>query len=154
MTGDRLDPGPHQMVRLNLASTHTAALVYASVGWPVFPVAGIVSDVCGCWLRSPCTHPGNHPLLRNGLHGATVAPRLIDRWCQLWPWAGVAIATGARSALVVIDVDPGHGGERSLAELEQRGVRVPGTLTVRTGAAADTCSFAKGDGSSRTAPGG
>ena len=133
MTGDGLDAAAQHLVRLNLASTHTAALVYANEGWPVFPVAGIVAGSCGCRLLAACTHPAKHPLLRNGLHGATIDPQLIDRWWQRWPWAGVAIATGARSALVVIDVDPRHGGEHSLADLQERGVNLPDTLTVRTG---------------------
>jgi len=46
-------------------------------------------------------------------------------WFRQWPEAGVAVVTGAISGLIVVDVDPGHGGDESLEKLE----REHGTLT-------------------------
>lgn len=43
------------------------------------------------------------------------------------------MATGARSGLVVIDVDPARGGEESLARLQSLMGSLPRTLTARTG---------------------
>jgi hypothetical protein len=40
----------------------------------------------------------------------------INEWYQLWPSANVGIVTGAISGLVVLDIDPRHGGEQSLAQ--------------------------------------
>ena len=129
-------PAPHAprgLERLNAGSTHTAALVYAGRGWPVFPLAGIVSGHCGCMLGTGCAHPGKHPLLRGGLHGATTDPQMIDRWWRRWPWATLGLLTGPRSGLVVVDIDPRHGGQASLDVLRAQGLVLPPTLTVQTG---------------------
>jgi hypothetical protein len=60
-------------------------------------------------------------------------PETIARWWRRWPTANVAVRTGAASGLVVLDIDPDHGGSRSLTELQRlRGV-LPPSLAVRTG---------------------
>ena len=126
------------LVQLNHASPYQAALAYAERGWQVFPVAGIVSGHCGCRAGSMCDHPGKHPLNRNGLRAATTDNMQIARWWQTWPWAGVAIRTGAPSGLVVVDIDPTHGGLLSLDELSRSGAvttRTLETLAVRSGGA-------------------
>ncbi len=48
----------------------------------------------------------------------------------MWPEANVGVATG--DGLVVLDVDPRHGGDRSLIELEEGHGDVV-TLAARTG---------------------
>ena len=126
------------LVDLNIASPYQAALAYAARGWPVFPVAGIVGDHCGCRAGPMCEHPAKHPLNRHGLNAATTDPAQVARWWHTWPWAGVAIRTGAPSGLVVVDIDPAHGGIRTLDDLARAG-RLPtptlDTLGVRTGGA-------------------
>lgn len=126
------------LVDLNSASPYQAALAYAARGWPVFPVAGIVGGHCGCRAGPMCDHPGKHPLNRHGLNAATTNPAEVARWWHHWPWAGVAIRTGGPSGLVVVDIDPGHGGLRTLDDLARAG-RLPtptlDTLGVRTGGA-------------------
>jgi hypothetical protein len=57
----------------------------------------------------------------------------LARWFQRWPDAGIAIVTGQVSNLVVLDIDPGHGGEVSVKALEAKFGPLPATLTVRTG---------------------
>src|SRR3546814_8370338 len=58
---------------------------------------------------------------------------LIRRWWSSWPAANVAIRTGQASGLVVLDVDPDHGGEETLAQvIEQHGPLPPGR-TIQTG---------------------
>lgn len=104
------------LVQLNHASPYQAAMAYAERGWQVFPVAGIVSRHCGCRDGAMCDHPGKHPLNRNGLRAATTDGTQIADWWRAWPWAGVAIRTGAPSGLVVLDIDPAHGGLLSLDE--------------------------------------
>jgi hypothetical protein len=68
-----------------------------------------------------------------GLHAASTDPATICGWWQRWPVANVAIRTGAVSGLVVIDIDPPHGGDHSLASLGARHGPLPTALTVRTG---------------------
>jgi hypothetical protein len=79
-----------------------AALAYASMGWPVFPVA-----------------PGGKVPAIKGGHGcndATTDPATISEWWRRLPAANVGLACGP-AGLVVVDVDPRHGGDESLAAL-------------------------------------
>lgn len=126
------------LVDLNSTSPYQAALAYAARGWPVFPVAGTVNSHCGCRAGPMCDHPAKHPLNRHGLNAATTDPAQVARWWHTWPWAGVAIRTGAPSGLVVVDIDPAHGGLQTLDDLARTGrlpTRTLDTLGVRTGGA-------------------
>ena len=57
----------------------------------------------------------------------------INDWYQQWPDANVGIVTGVISGLVVLDIDPRHGGKQSLAQWEQAHDPLPLTLEARTG---------------------
>jgi hypothetical protein len=58
---------------------------------------------------------------------------MIRRWWARWPRSNVAIRTGAQSGLVVVDIDPAHGGEKSVAELERVHGALPLGRAIRTG---------------------
>lgn len=107
-----------------------AALDYAARGWRVLPLhTPQRGGRCSC-LSDGCTSPGKHPRTMRGVHDATTDEATIRRWWARWPAANVGIATGG--GLVVLDVDPRHGGDASLAELEEAHDWVR-TLTARTG---------------------
>lgn len=55
---------------------------------------------------------------------------LVFEWWQRWPAAGAAVLTG-RSRLLVVDVDPRHGGHHTLARLVAHRP-LPATRVVRT----------------------
>ena len=57
----------------------------------------------------------------------------VAAWYKRWPDAGVAVVTGEVSNLVVLDIDPGHGGTDSLRELTSQFGSLPATLAARTG---------------------
>jgi len=57
----------------------------------------------------------------------------LGTWFRRWPDANIGIITGQISNLVVLDIDPRHGGDESLDRLALRSGRLPPTLTVRTG---------------------
>jgi putative DNA primase/helicase len=96
------------------------------MGWQVFPLHSLRDGICTCG-NSACASPGKHPRTAHGLKDATTDPEQIRAWWEQWPDANIGIATGAESDLVVIDVDPRHGGTlEALGEL-------PPTLTVHTG---------------------
>ena len=57
----------------------------------------------------------------------------IRRWGRRWPDANVGVVTGAVSGLVVLDVDPRHGGGDSLAVLEGIHGVIPHTVESLTG---------------------
>src|SRR5438094_545431 len=67
------------------------------------------------------------------LKAATTDEQRIRRWWARWPHANVAIRTGVCSGLIVVDVDPPHGGDSSLATLVKQHGELPDGRLVRTG---------------------
>lgn len=96
------------------------ALAYARRGWHVFPLH--TPDAEGnCSCRKPsCPDAGKHPRTMNGLTGATTDEAQITKWWGMWPDANIALATGEQSGVVVLDIDPRHGGRESLKALLDR----------------------------------
>lgn len=88
---------------------------------------------CGCGKGRRCESPGKHPLsalVPNGLKSATIDQKVITDWWTGWPDANIAIATGA---VIIIDIDPRHGGDAALIQLEAKHGNFPPTWRVRTG---------------------
>ena len=99
----------------------------------MFAVHGVSLGCCTC--RDPdCKHPGKHPLTAHGFLDAVTDIGQITAWWDQWPAANIGIATGTRSGLLVVDIDPRHGGDDSLRDLELQHGRLPETPTVITGA--------------------
>ena len=109
------------------------ALQYAAKGWRVLPLHGVTaSRTCTCG-KSDCSSVGKHPRTAHGVKDATTDEAVIRAWWRRWPDANVGIATGKASDLVVIDVDPRHGGSHSMVQLSQIFEGVENTLRVQTG---------------------
>lgn len=109
-----------------------AALIYVKkFGWCVVPLHSIKNGCCTCG-RAGCTSPGKHPLIPNGVKGASKDPTIVAGWWRRWPWANIGIATGAASGFFVLDVD-GEAGEESLRELEGEHGQLPDTVEALTG---------------------
>jgi len=109
-----------------------AALSYARRDWYVVPLHSIRNGHCTCG-RQDCGSPGKHPRTLNGVYDATNDPAVIAGWWRIWPDANVGIATGAASGFIVLDVDPRHGGDDSLVDLECQHGLVPETPQSLTG---------------------
>lgn len=105
-----------------------AALRYAQRKIPVFPVRGKL------------------PLTEHGFKDATFRAETVRRWWATNPEANIAIPTGAVSGLVVLDVDPRHRGNESLAELEAKHGSLPQTLESKTGGGGRHLFFALTEG--------
>lgn len=104
------------------------ALDYGAAGYEVLPLRG----------KAPAikkAHPDGDPLQgkckgecgRDG-HGvldATTDPASITAWFTRYPWANIGGRVPA--ALMVLDVDPRHGGHDSLAELVAQHGPLPDT---------------------------
>jgi len=58
---------------------------------------------------------------------------MIRSWWVRWPEANIGLVTGEVSGLVVLDVDPRHGGSVALEELEKQFGELPATVTAETG---------------------
>ena len=110
-----------------------AALAYAKRGWHGFPLHSIsASGSCTCGDLG-CGSPGKHPLTRNGFHDASTDVAQIRDWWRRWPSANVGIRTGTTSRLLVLDSDPRHNGDESLAALISKHGSLPDTVEVITG---------------------
>ncbi|KQM83648.1 bifunctional DNA primase/polymerase [Agromyces sp. Leaf222] len=70
-------------------SPRDAARAFADAGIPVFP----------------CIAGGKRPLTLAGFHDATADSGVVAEWWSAWPNANLAVPTGARSGLEVVDVD-------------------------------------------------
>jgi hypothetical protein len=82
----------------------------------------------------PCAPNAKHPLTPHGLHDASTDPAVIRRWATQWPHAELAIATGCRSGLLVVDLDCKRGidGRATLSIFESQLGDLPATLTAQT----------------------
>ena len=95
-----------------------AAAAYLAHGWSVLPL--------------------KHRDKRPAIQWETLQHRRADaaaaaQWFKRWPDANIGIVTGEISNLIVLDVDPKHGGDDSLAELEHRHEPLPDTVEAQTG---------------------
>ncbi len=108
-------------------------MAYARRGWSVFPVFE-ATEVGRCACGDPeCKNPGKHPRTPHGVKDATTDEASIRGWWAKWPNANVAIATGARSGLIVLDIDPRHQGDDSLDALEAKYGPLPKTPRAKSG---------------------
>lgn len=81
----------------------------------------------------PCVANEKRPLTARGLHDASTNPAVISTWARRWPRANLAIPTGLRSGLFVVDVDRHKAdGTQALAELERALGALPVTLIATT----------------------
>jgi hypothetical protein len=95
-----------------------AAASYLARGWSVLPLRRAEKRPLILW----------EALQQRRADAATLA-----QWFARWPQANIGIVTGEISNLIVLDVDPKHGGDDSLAELERRFGKLPQTVEARTG---------------------
>jgi hypothetical protein len=110
------------------------ALACAANGWKVFPAHGIINGKCTCG-RLDCSSPGKHPIFQGGFNIASNNISTVRSWFSGTDGRNLAIATGAVSNLLVVDIDegPGKTGNESLLLLQEKLVHLPNTLTVKTG---------------------
>ncbi len=104
-------------------------LRYASLGWHIFPIV----------------EAEKHPYIKNWPQVATTNKEQITHWWTNWPQANIAITTGEKSKIVVIDIDVGKGGCDTLKALEQKFEPLPPTIQSITGTGGKHLIFAYPD---------
>ena len=121
-------------IHADTKALRAAALYTASRGWPVFLLGHSKRPVANCRDCRPGAHDpaGCGHLTCHGFYAATTDPERIAALIGAVPGGQLAVRTGTDSGLLVIDVDPGHGGGESLAGLVTEGLTPP-TACVRTG---------------------
>ena len=119
-----------------------AALEYARRQIAVFPVWGVdgwrAADADSTRVRMSASIPSARS--PRGFKSATTDEATIRAWWAAHPEANIATPT---SWCVVLDVDPRHDGDETLAELERQHGRLPDTAEVLTGGGGRHIYFAK-----------
>lgn len=99
-------------------STRAAAQNYLKRGWSIIPIRPREKRPIISWQRFQQRMPTESD---------------VDVWFDRWPSANIAIVTGALSGLIVVDVDPAHGGRESLDDLQRTHGPLRDTLEARSG---------------------
>jgi putative DNA primase/helicase len=116
-------------------SQMTRALRAAREGRHILPPNWAEGGKCGCG-DPECGSVAKHPLTAHGVKDATTDEATSQRWWREYPKANIGIATGKVTDLIVLDVDPRHGGLESLQQFEGENGPLLEAPEVRTGAVA------------------
>src|SRR5688500_6553244 len=94
------------------------AIGYARRGLPVFPLYH-ATERGQCTCNNPeCDRIAKHPRTNHGFKDATTVPERVSEFWERNPLANIGIATGVEAGVIVIDIDPRHGGDASLRRYE------------------------------------
>jgi hypothetical protein len=137
-----------------MSATTLAALAFARRGHPVVPLNWPAEEngrlVCSCMGHKrgrPCNTPAKHPygkLAPHGLLSGTVDSGTIKYWFEVAaPDANLGVVT---DRLVVVDIDPRHAGDESLAVLEREHGELPHSWRALTGGGGEHVLFACPEG--------
>lgn len=86
------------------------------------------------WCVLPLRTRDKRPLIVwEPLQNARPSAGQVADWFNRWPDANIGIVTGEISNLIVLDIDPKHGGDASLERLERQLGRLPATVEATTG---------------------
>ncbi len=99
-------------------STIKAAKRYLARGWSVLP------------LRPRDKRP---PISWEHLQHERPSEQDVAEWFRSWPDANIGIVTGEISNLIVLDIDPKHGGDAALERLEHKFGPLSATVEAVTG---------------------
>jgi putative DNA primase/helicase len=115
------------------SSRKSRALKYAKRGLRVAPMCTVKEGRCACSKGKDCTRPGKHPMTKHGVNDATTDRDQIKAWWTDSPNANIGIATGSRSGILVLDIDPRNDGKKTLKRLKKELGPLPDTVTALTG---------------------
>ncbi len=121
-------------------TTKEAALSFAKKGWHVIPVHSVRDNgFCSCGAAWDYSIEPKHAIGKHPYHGEKGHRESSDNemqiltWWMQWPDANLAVVTGEKSGLIVVDVDKKSGGLDSLKKLFDQFEKFPPTPTVHSG---------------------
>jgi hypothetical protein len=91
---------------------------YLARGWSILPLGARDKRPLVVWEPLQTSRP---------------SAEQVSDWFGRWPDANIGIVTGEISNLVVLDIDPKHGGDASLERLERQFGPSPSTIEAITG---------------------
>jgi Bifunctional DNA primase/polymerase, N-terminal len=98
----------------------------------VFPLHPIEGARCGC--RDPgCRAIGKHPITTGWPKAIASVAAAESSWGERFGERGLGLACGPRAGCFGFDVDPRHGGDKSLAELVAAHGKLPRTWAAESG---------------------
>lgn len=92
---------------------------------------GVIS--CTCKAGCACKSIGKHPIPFKWSEAASGDESSIKAWWRTFKNANLGVVAGMQSGVVVVDIDPRHGGNDSFDDLQGRMGKLPETATVMTG---------------------
>lgn len=109
---------------------------YVDYGFSIFPCHGTKPDgSCTC-AGQECKNIGKHPYTAHGLKDASSKIEIIAALFSYRTDLNIALATGARSGVFVVDIDnrgEQENGEETLRDMVEENGALPTTLTSITG---------------------
>ena len=102
----------------------SAALEYANMGWPIFPIHSPINGACSCG-HPDCDVIAKHPRTEHGMLDATTNVNTIREWWTRWPDANIGHRPEPDE--MILDLD---GPEGETIEAKNG---VPLTPTISTG---------------------
>ena len=98
---------------------------------------------CSCAEGDACDRSGKRPRTAHGVKDATTSKTKIREWWEKWPRSNIGMAAGDKSEIVVLDIDPRHGGTETFQRLEKELGPLPATVTSNTGGGGQHRIFAQ-----------
>lgn len=105
---------------------------YRAQGLTPAPLYGLVSGTCTCPSGEKCGSGGKHPRVKRQA-AIDATEQQWANWLQKWPGMNIGILTGSDTGVFVVDIDPRHGGGKSLAALIEEHGELPTTASALTG---------------------
>lgn len=110
----------------------TAAMQYASYGWRVVPIHGIVNGRCTCSKGSTCGSAGKHPRPNAWQEAASNDEEIVLGFWEKWPDSNLGVALGPSSGIIDIECDT-EEAEISLLSLFDGEIPVTPTFSASRG---------------------